>query len=87
MKSKKISDATIEELKAMRKTVKAITWVLATLILLYCIYFVTRLATGTWDTNNTLGIVGLGTLVIVSSVMSLQLGRIDKEMKGRSDKG
>jgi hypothetical protein len=85
MKDNNLANATIEELNARKKTLSTITIVLAVLILLYAGYFLTKLISGTWQANNTLGIVGLGALGVVSSMISIQLGKIGKEIKSRDN--
>lgn len=84
MKSKSNKELTIEELNAKKKTLITILIILSAVILLYLVYFVTKLASGTWQANNTLGIVGLGLLGVVSSNLTIQLSFLGKEIKSRN---
>lgn len=85
MKSNK--ELTIKELNSKKKSLVTILIVLSSLILAYGVFFVTKLASGTWEANNTLGIVGLGVMVVLISNISLRLSVIQKEIKGCNDKG
>lgn len=84
MKNKETKEYSIEELGKQKKTLGVLIAVLGILILLYAIYFIVKLSNGTWDTNNTLGITGIGILIISISIISIQMMKIDKEIKSRT---
>ncbi len=86
MKDKTNEAATVETLVAKKKTLRTIIIVLSLLVLMYGIYFVTKLVAGTWETNNTLGIVGLGGIVVGLSLVTTQVAAVDKELKRRQAK-
>lgn len=79
-------ELTIEELKAKKKTVITLMVVLSSLILMYMVYFIVKLVSGTWQSNNTLGIVGLCVLVVFLSNLTIRLSAIEKEVKSRLNK-
>jgi hypothetical protein len=44
-----------------------------------------KLVSGTWEAYNTHGIIGLATLGVVSSMLIMQLGKIEKEIKSQKN--
>jgi len=48
-------------------------------------FFIYKLATGTWETNNTLGTVMVGMLVVVFSTTSIQYSRTAKILQNRNE--
>jgi hypothetical protein len=73
------------ELNYKRKNLLILLVVTSSLILLYAVYFVVKLLTGTWQANNTFGIVGLGVLVVFISNLTTRLSVIQKEINSRID--
>ena len=53
-----------EALKRRLKTLKIVIWILCSMIIVYLVYFVFKLATGTWDAHNRAanGLIGVLTL-------------------------
>jgi uncharacterized membrane protein YcjF (UPF0283 family) len=84
MKNKKIQELSIDELTAKLKALRTLLIVLSSLVLLYAIFFITKLILGTWQANNTLGIVGLGVLVVVISNLTIRMSVIGREIKSRN---
>ncbi len=84
MKSKTNQDLSIEQLAGKRKTLLTILMIVTTLIVLYLVYFISKLIAGTWQVNNALGMTGIGGLVIASSILSIQLSMVNQEIKRRS---
>ena len=73
-----------EELHSKKKKLRISIIVVSSLIILYAVYFVIRLVSGTWQANNTLGIVGMGVLGVLISNLTIQLSVIQKEIKSRN---
>ena len=48
------------------------------------VYFIYKLATGTWEANNSLGTVMLGMMVVVISTTSIQYSSIAKILQNRN---
>lgn len=86
MKEKTNKELSVEELNAKKKTLVTIVVVMAVLILAYLGYFLTNLLYGTWQGNNSLGIIGLGVLVVFISNLAIQLSILSKEIKSRETK-
>lgn len=84
MKSKDKGEVTIEELNAKKKTLSIVVMLLSGIILLYLVYFVTKLINGTWQANNLLAMVGICALVVSISTISIQLSQTTQEIKKRS---
>ena len=84
MEKKALTELTNEELKSKIKILKGILIIMSTLIVLYLIFFIYKLVTGTWETNFTLGTVMVGMLVVVISTTSIQYGRIAKILQNRT---
>ena len=85
MKNKDLTDSSLGELYANKKTLVTIIILLSTLILLYAGYFIFQLVTGTWEANNSLGTISMGTLVVVTSLLWVQLSRVGIEIKRRKN--
>lgn len=83
MKGSDIKEYPTEELRSKKKTLITIIVVLAILIVVYLIYFIYKLVSGTWEANNTLGSVGLGVIVVAISIITIQLSKVEKELKNR----
>jgi uncharacterized membrane protein YcjF (UPF0283 family) len=83
MKKKEIEELTTDELKSKIKTLKAILIIMSSLVVLYAFYFVYKLTTGTWEANNTLGIVSMGMLVVVISTTIVRYSSINKILQHR----
>lgn len=86
MKGKTNKELSVDELNAKKKTLITIVVVLAVLILVYLGYLLTKLLSGTWQANNSLGIIGLGVLVVITSNLTIQLSILTKEIKSRETK-
>lgn len=84
MKNKYTTEATIEELHAKKKTLSLLTVILSILIIAYGIYFVVKLASGTWQANNMLAITGMGLLVVAVSQIAVQLSAVAAAIKSRN---
>ncbi|MDG1276539.1 MAG: hypothetical protein P8O16_04610 [Algoriphagus sp.] len=78
-------ELTVDELKGKKKTLTTSVIVISVLMILYSVYFISKLASGTWLSTNTLGMVGLGVLVIFISNLAIQLVLIEKELKSRKE--
>lgn len=85
MKNKELEALTTKELKSKVKTLKAVLIIMSSLVVLYCFFFIYKLATGTWETNNTLGTVMLGVLVVVISTTTVRYTSIAKKLKQRKE--
>jgi hypothetical protein len=84
MKKKELADFTTEELKSKINKLKAVLIIMCSLVVLYLVYFIYKLATGTWEANNSLGTVMLGMLVVVISTTSIQYSSIAKILQNRN---
>ena len=73
-----------EELYSIKKKTRLSIIVVSSLIILYAVYFVIKLVSGTWQANNTLGIVGMGVLGVLISNLTIRLSVIQKEIKSRN---
>ena len=73
-----------EELYSIKKKTRISIIVVSSLIILYAVYFVIKLVSGTWQANNTLGVVGMGVLGVLISNLSLKRSAIQKEIKSRN---
>jgi len=85
MKKKELADFTTEELKSKIKVMKAVLIIMSSLVVLYLVFFIYKLSAGTWETNNTLGTVMVGMLVVVISSTTVQYSRIAEILKNRKD--
>lgn len=85
MKNKRLTESTDKQLNSKKKSMQIVLIIISSLIVLYSIYFVYKLATKFWEANNTLGIVAMGMLVIVISTTSVQYSSIVKELKKRNE--
>lgn len=85
MKNKELKTLTTEELKSKVKTMTAVLIIMSSLVILYSIFFIYKLATGTWETNTTLGTVMLGMLVIVISSTTVSYTNVAKILKQRKE--
>lgn len=83
MKSKSTTEATLEELHAKKKTLSVLSVILSIIIIAYGIYFVVKLASGTWRANNMLAITGMGLLVVGVSQIAVQLSAVAAAIKSR----
>ena len=83
MKKKELSDFTTEELKSKINKLKTVLIIMCSLVVLYLVYFIYKLTTGTWEANNSLATVMLGMLVIVISTTSIQYSSIAKILQNR----
>ncbi len=84
MKKKELAELTTEELRSKIKILKGTLIIMSTLVVLYLIYFIYKLATRTWETNNTIGTVMVGMLVVVISTTSIQYSRTSKILQNRN---
>ena len=85
MKKKELAEFTTEELRSKIKILRGTLIIMSTLVVLYLIYFIYKLVTGTWETNNTLGTVMVGMLVVVISTTSIQYSRTAKILQNRNE--
>ena len=85
MKKKELQELTTAELKSKMKTLKAVLIIMSSLVVMYLVFFLIKLTTGTWETNNTLGIVMLGMLVVVISTTTVQYSSIAKILQNRKE--
>ena len=84
MPKKQLTEYTTEELQSKLKMLRSILLIMSILIILYLVFFIYKLSTGTWETNNTLGIVSLGMLVVLLSSTTIQYSTIAKILKNRN---
>lgn len=82
---KNIQDLTDQELQSRKKSSIVILGVATALIIGYGVYFVWSLATNNWSTNNTLGVSGLGLLIILIANVSVRSAAVTKEIKRRQE--
>ncbi|MEZ4775603.1 MAG: hypothetical protein R3D00_20625 [Bacteroidia bacterium] len=85
MEKKVLGELTTEQLTSKIKTLKGVIMVLSSLVVIYLFYFIYQLSAGTWDANNTLGSVMLGTLGVVISSTTVQYSRVVKILKDRNE--
>jgi len=85
MKKKELQELTTAELKSKIKTLKAVLIIMSSLVVMYLVFFLYKLTTGTWETNNTLGTVMLGMLVVVISTTTVQYSSIAKILQNRKE--
>lgn len=85
MKKKELQELTTAELKSKMETLKAVLIIMSSLVVMYLVFFLIKLTTGTWETNNTLGIVMLGMLVVVISTTTVQYSSIAKILQNRKE--
>lgn len=85
MKNKELKTLTTEELKSKVKTMTGVLIIMSSLVILYSIFFIYKLATGTWETNTTLGTIMLGMLVIVISSTTVSYTNVAKILKQRKE--
>ena len=83
MKSNK--EMTTEALRAKRKTLLTLMVLFALLILAYGAYFIYKIATDTWESNSSLGTVGLGVLVVFIANLTIQMSLVNKEINSRNN--
>lgn len=83
MKKKDMEDYSVDELLKQKKTTTVSLFVLAGLIVAYLIYFIWKLSSGTWEINNTLGIMVMGVLVILNANLAIRFAAISKGLKSR----
>lgn len=84
MKSKNTTEATLEELHAKKKTLSILSVILGASIIGYGVYFVVKLASGTWQANNMLAISGMGLLVVAISQIAVRLSAVAAAIKSRN---
>ena len=85
MKKKELAEFTTEKLRSKIKILRGTLIIMSALVVLYLIFFIYKLAIGTWEANNTLGAVMLGMLVVVISTTTIQYGRIAKILQHRNE--
>ena len=85
MKKKELQELTTAELKSKMKTLKAVLIIMSSLVVLYLVFFLYKITTKTWETNNTLGTVMLGMLVVVISTTTVQYSSIAKILQNRKE--
>lgn len=83
MKKKEFAEITTKELRSKIRILRSTLIISSALVVLYLIYFIYKLVTGTWETNNTLGTVMVGMLVVVISTTSIQYSRTAKILQNR----
>jgi len=83
MKKKDMKDYSVDELLKQKKSTTVSLFVLAGLIVAYLIYFIWKLSSGTWEINNTLGMMVMGVLMILNANIAIQYAAISKELKSR----
>jgi uncharacterized membrane protein len=71
----------LERLQTNKKIVTILLVITSIVIVLYGAYFIAALMSETWQANNTMGIVGLGILVVLIANLSLRLTIIQKKIK------
>ena len=81
---KSIQELSKEELLSKKKQMTISIIIVSSLIVLYGVYFIMKLISGTWQANNTLGIVGLGVSGVFISNLTMRLNMIQKEIKSRN---
>ncbi|MCF8254214.1 MAG: hypothetical protein K9J84_06510 [Bacteroidia bacterium] len=86
MKNKELQELTTDELKSKIKTLKVVLIIMSSLIVLYTVYFIYKIATGTWKANNTLETIMLGMLVVVISTTTIRYSSIAKILQHRKEK-
>jgi uncharacterized membrane protein len=84
MEKKVLAELTTEQLTSRIKTLKSILIVLSSLVVIYLVYFIYKLSTGTWEANNTLGTVMLGMLVVLISSTTVKHSRMAKILQDRN---
>lgn len=70
-------------MKSSGKSLSTVVYFLGGLMLVYAGYMIYRMASGTWNTTTTLGISGIGLLVVGLSILSTSMARIAAEIKKR----
>lgn len=85
MKKNELQELTTEELKSKKKTLKALLIIMSSLVVMYLIFFIYVLSTGTWETNNTLGTVMLGMFGVVISTTTVSYRNIAKILQQREE--
>jgi hypothetical protein len=85
MKKENLQELSTAELQAKLKTLKAGLIIISSLVILYAVFFIYKLATGTWQANTTLGTVMLGMLVIVISTTMVRYMGIAKILQQRKE--
>ena len=85
MKKEELTELTTDQLKSKINTLKGILTILSSFVVIYLVYFIYKLSTGTWDVNNTLGTVMFGTLGVMISTITVQYSRVAKVLKDRNE--
>ena len=85
MKKEELQELSTVELQSKIKTLKAGLIIMSSLVILYAVFFIYKLATGTWKANTTLGTVMLGMLVIVISTTMVRYISIAKILQQRKE--
>lgn len=83
MKKENLQELSTAELQAKLKTLKAGLIIISSLVILYAVFFIYKLATGTWQANTTLGTVMMGMMVIVISTTMVRYISIVKILQER----
>lgn len=86
MNSKSPQMPDLEELNSKKRTLKNMTIVVVVLILLYGAYFISEMASGTWQANTSIATLPIFVLVIASALLSTRSSQIAKEIESRTEK-
>ena len=84
MEKKVLAELTTEQLTSKIKTLKSILIVLSSLVVIYLVYFIYKLSTGTWEANNNLGTVIPGTLDVMIPLTNVKNSRMGKILQDRN---
>lgn len=83
MKNNDLHNYPLQKLLEQKKKLTVLSVVLAGLIVLYGVYFIAKLSSGTWRANSMLSTVIIGMLVVFISLTSVQISRIVAEINSR----
>jgi len=83
MKNNDLHNYPLQKLLEQKKKLTVLSVVLAGLIVLYGVYFIVKLSSGTWRANSMLSTVTIGMLVVFISLNSVQISRIVAEINSR----
>nr|MBI1228484.1 hypothetical protein [Cytophagales bacterium] len=83
MKNNDLHNYPLQKLLEQKKKLTVFSVVLAGLIVLYGVYFILKLSSGTWRANSMLSTVIIGMLVVFISLTSVQISRIVAEINSR----
>lgn len=83
MKNNDLHNYPLQKLLEQKKKLTVLSVVLAGLIVLYGVYFIVKLSSGTWRANSMLSTVIIGMLVVFISLTSVQISRIVAEINSR----